>query len=337
MGPRLGSGASRAQLTDLYPRLGDLLARAEERTARLGGADWGFLGEAAAEVLAGPGKRLRPTVLLLSAECCGGATERSLAMAAIVEIVHAASLVHDDVIDEAPSRRGRRSAKDLWGNKISVLLGDFLIARAFRLLAEGASQELMSDLAEVASWMCQGQVRELRAAGRPLTEQEYLGIVRAKTGGLFGFCGRAGAETAGGEPALRKALARFGENFGVAFQLADDILDLVGSNGLSGKSEGRDLAERKWTLPLIHLYQGGGEATREQLGELLAAEQLSADQVELVREMARAAGAISYAWGRAEERLAEARQQLSSVPEGPAKKALLALAGERFPMPVMAS
>lgn len=333
----LGLGASRAQLVDLYPRLGDLLAQVEAAIARVWDDQQSFLSRAAQEVLSGRGKRLRPILLLLSAECGGGANDSSIAMAGVVEIVHAASLVHDDVIDDAPSRRGRRSAKQVWGNKVSVLLGDFLIAGAFNLLAGVATGQLMSDLARVASRMCDGQVTELRSAGqgRPVTEQQYLGVVRAKTASLFQFCCQAGVETAGGPASRAVPLGRFGENFGMAFQLADDILDLVGSDGRSGKSEGRDLAERKWTLPLIHLYQQGDQATRERLAEMLEAEQLSGHELELARDMARAAGSVEYAWARAGEWLAAAREQLAAVPEGAAKQALLLLAGERFPLPVM--
>jgi octaprenyl-diphosphate synthase len=322
-------------LTDLYPRLGDLLARVEVKTERVWAQEPGFLADAARDLLSGRGKRLRPTLLLLAAECAGGATDSSIAIASMVEVVHAASLVHDDVIDDAPSRRGRRSAKVVWGNKVSVLLGDYLIARAFSLLEREDSHCLIGPLCDVAARMCGGQVGELRAAGRRGTEPQYLEIVRDKTASLFGFCGQAGVQTAQGPPALARALGLFGESFGVAFQVADDILDLVGSNGRSGKPEGRDLAERKWTLPLIRAYERGTEEERARLGELLGADQVSAREVELVREMARAAGAIDYAWHRVEDWLRKAREQLALVPDSGAKQALLVLAGERFPLPVM--
>jgi octaprenyl-diphosphate synthase len=327
-------GGSRVGLADLYPPLDDLLARAEDRTPRVW-EEVGFLAGVARDVLSGKGKRLRPVLLLLSAECAGGATESSIAMAGIVEIVHAASLIHDDVIDNSPSRRGRRSAKAVWGNRISVLLGDYLIARAFSLLPPDDSSGAMAELSRVAARMCEGQAREVQATGRRLGEAEYVEIIRAKTASLFGYCCRVGAATAGGPEELADSLERFGEGFGMAFQVADDILDLVGSNGESGKSEGRDLAEGKWTLPLIRAWQQGEEATRAGLEELVRAGHGSRDEVELVKGIARATGAVDYAWGRVWEWLARAREHLALAPESEAKQALLALARERFPLPVV--
>jgi geranylgeranyl pyrophosphate synthase len=333
--PGRGFGLYRAQLIDLYPRLGDLLARAETAFGRAWEDQPGFLDQAAREVLSGRGKRLRPALLLLAADCAGGATESSIAMASIVEIVHVASLIHDDVIDDAPSRHGRRSAKDQWGNKVSVLLGDYLIAGAFSILPRDDGNRLIAGISRVAATMCSGQIGELRAAGKRMTEEEYLGIVLAKTGSLFSYCCEVGVQTAGGNGALQDALARFGESFGIAFQLADDILDLVGTNGQSGKSEGRDVAERKWTLPLIHAYNRGDERVRQRLSQMLMTTGPTPDDIAAAREMARSTGAIDYSWSQADEWLARARQHLATVPDSPAKQALLALAGDRFPMPVM--
>lgn len=164
-GTTRGFQLSPVDLTDLYPRLGDLLARVEVKTERVWAQEPGFLADAARDLLSGRGKRLRPTLLLLAAECAGGATDSSIAIASMIEVVHAASLVHDDVIDDAPSRRGRRSAKVVWGNKVSVLLGDYLIARAFSLVEREDSHCLIGPLCDVAARMCGGQVGELRARG----------------------------------------------------------------------------------------------------------------------------------------------------------------------------
>jgi geranylgeranyl pyrophosphate synthase len=256
-------------------------------------------------------------------------------MAAVIEIFHVASLIHDDVIDDAPSRHGRRSAKDQWNNKVSVLLGDYLIAGALSIFPRDDNHSLVAGVSRVAAAMCSGQVEELRAAGRRLTEEQYLQIVLAKTSSLLGYSCRVGAETAGGGEAIQQAFADFGESFGVAFQLADDILDLVGTNGQSGKAEGRDLAERKWTLPLIRAYEMGSAASQERLNGILQATLATTEDIEAAREIARSTGAIDYAWGQTDAWLARARGHLSSVPDSPAKQALLALAGDRFPMPVM--
>jgi len=323
-------------LVDLYPGLAALLTRVDAGVPRVREGDGHFLGLLARQAVSGRGKRLRPSVLLLSAECAGGATDSTIALAGAVELVHSASLVHDDVVDEAPSRRGGRSANSLWGNKVSVLLGDYLLAQALAMIPGGKREWFVPELAEVAARMCAGQVTELRAAGKPLTEADYLDIARAKTGCLFGFCGRAGARTGGGSEALAEALYAFGERFGVAFQLADDILDLVGTDGRSGKPEGRDIAERKFTLPLIMAAEMGGRALAGELVALLGRDEILSEHVLRVRELVESAGAVELAWGRVRKWLAAARRELEPVPDGESRTALAAACGELFPMPVMA-
>jgi octaprenyl-diphosphate synthase len=326
---------SQAQLVDLYPRLGDLLAQVDERFRRMWRGEAGFLAGAAQRAVSGRGKRLRPGVLLLSAECAGGATESSSVLAAVVELVHTASLVHDDVVDGSASRRGSQSANAEWGNKVSVLLGDYLLSEALRMLPAEDRVRFLPRLVDVARRMCEGQIRELRSARRRLAEGEYLEIARAKTGGLFGLCGRLGAESGGGASRIAAALERFGESFGVAFQLADDILDLVGSDGRSGKPEGRDLVERKSTLPLILAAERGNTETQEWLDALLGQDAISSQEAREVREIAESTGAIERAWWKVEEWLAAAREPLAALPESEAKRALVGIAGERFPIPVM--
>jgi len=319
----------------LHPRLPELLAEVEASIARVWEGNRGLLAQASRRVLSGRGKRLRPAVLLLAAECAGGATERSIALAAVVEILHNASLVHDDVVDDSSSRRGRRSAKVVWGNKVSVLLGDYLAVNAFALLPEEDRKRLVVEMVGVATRMCEGQVKELRRAGRPVSEREYLEIVKAKTGALFRFCARVGAETAGGSAGLAEALAEFGERFGVAFQFADDILDLVGCNGRSGKPEARDLSEGKFTLPVILAASQGGREVRSELTRLVQKERITVAEIRRAREIAYATRAVDQAWQRVHEWLAAARAQLEPLPPSPAKQALMMIAGERFPLPVM--
>ncbi len=331
-----GSQSPRRQLVDLYPWMAELLAKVEADIRQVQEKDSDFLGLAARQAVSGRGKRLRPSLLLLSAKCAGGVTASSIALAGVVEIVHSASLVHDDVVDGASSRRGRRSANARWGNKVSVLLGDYLIARAFELVPMADREWSVPELAGVAAQMCTGQVTELRAAGRPLTQAEYLEIAQAKTGALFGFCGYAGARTAGGSETTAESLHAFGEKFGVAFQFADDILDLVGTDGRSGKPEGRDLAEGKFTLPLILAVEMGGPSLAAELTALLGREEVLTEDVLKVRELVESTGAVEAAWKRISEWLASARGELEDLPDGEAKLALMALCGELFPMPVMA-
>jgi len=324
------------ELADFHPKLSSLLAQVDSRLAELWMDDDDFLGTTAERSLSGRGKRLRPSVLLLAAECAGGATEKSVVLGTVVELVHAASLVHDDVVDEAASRHGRRSANAIWGNKVSVLLGDYLVARALALLPEGERDVFVPELAEVAARMCVGQVRELRAVGHAVTESDYVEIARSKTGSLFSFCGQAGVWTTSGTPRVAKALARFGEKFGIAFQFADDILDLVGTDGQSGKPEGRDLAEHKFTLPLILAFEMGGCAVRERIEQVLARAIFDCDGVAAVRELVKSTGAFEASWSRVRGWLADAEQELEAVPESRAKETLVAVCGDLFPMPVMA-
>jgi octaprenyl-diphosphate synthase len=325
------------QLAEAYPELAGLLERTETAISQVSAEGDGFLGAAVQRALLGRGKRLRPSILLLSAECAGGATDTTVSLAAVIELVHAASLVHDDVVDEAARRRGRRSANALWGNKVSVLLGDYLIARALELLPGGARERFVPALARIAARMCSGQIAELQSAGRPLAEREYAEIARSKTGCLFGFCGQAGVQTAAGDPSLAAALSEFGERFGIAFQFADDILDLVGTDGQSGKPEGRDLAEGKFTLPLILAVEAGRTDVSERLQTIVSKRPRSEADILLVRELAESVGAIDAAWDRARAWLDSAREPLACIPDSPARSALAAACGEMFPMPVMAA
>jgi len=329
--------AGSMRLAELYPALGEMLAGVEAGIEQAWRGEPGFLGRAAQRALSGRGKRLRPSILLLAAECAGGATHTSVALASVVEILHTASLVHDDVVDEAAARRGRRSANAMWGNKVSVLLGDYLIARALDLIPPSETEWLAPLVARVAAQMCTGQVQEVRAAGAPLTEDEYVEIVVAKTASLFRLCGRVGVRSAGGSPEMEAGLAAFAESFGVAFQFADDILDLVGTNGKSGKPQGRDLAERKFTLPLIVASRMGGRSVRARLHRILAKPSITDQDMVAARELVESAGAIEPAWGRVREWLEAAQRELDSVADGDAKRALVAACGELFPMPLMAA
>jgi octaprenyl-diphosphate synthase len=293
----------------------------------------GFLVSAARRVLSGRGKRLRPSLLLLSAEAVGRANETSLALAAMVELAHAASLVHDDVVDGAESRRGRRSANALWGNRLSVLLGDYLVAQAFRLMPEASREWVTPLLAKTADVMCAAQAEELRASGATLSEEAYLRIVRGKTASLLSLSMRLGAASAGGSERQQAALAAYGEAFGVAFQLTDDILDIVGTNGKSGKPEGRDLLQRKSTLPLILARKHAPRTVRAELRKVLMQDKL--DEKELAR-LVELSGAIPLAWGRIHEWLERAEAALAALPESSARHALEAACRDQFPLPVMA-
>jgi len=202
-------------------------------------------------IVSAGGKRLRPMITLAAAHAIGSAGPATHALAAAVEFIHTATLLHDDVVDDSDLRRGRKAAKKLWGNSASILVGDFLFARAFTLMVETESLAILDTLSRASSIIAEGEVRQLAAAGRiDLPTEDYLAIIEAKTAALFEAAARAGALTAGAEDDA-EAFADYGRNLGLAFQIVDDALDYGGTTSVIGKSVGDDFREGKVTLPVI--------------------------------------------------------------------------------------
>jgi octaprenyl-diphosphate synthase len=334
-------------LADIYPPLDNQLARVEEVIRQLLADDAGPLGQAGNHAIFGRGKRLRPALLLLSAAACGGDEEQAVNAAAVVEVVHSASLVHDDVVDEAGWRRGKESVRSLWGNKISVLLGDYLLCRVFALAIRKLEvHTALQDLLVVAQEMCQGQVAELAQTGGEVREEEYLQIVSGKTASLFGYCGRQGARCGKVPEAVVDLLHTYAHSFGMAFQIADDIHDLVGAQEDSGKPVNHDLRQRKVTLPLIHALQKLQGEQRAAVIATLANPTLSEEQLVQLRQVARASGGVDYAWSVCRGYLDKAHQALEALPaQVPALSdksvaclaydALLLSCREAFPLPIL--
>jgi len=339
-------------LAEHYPALGGLLEQVEEKIAGLACARGELLNNAGQYVISGRAKRLRPALLLLSAEACGGPGSLALEAAAVVELVHTASLVHDDVLDESSWRRGRASARALWGNKISVLLGDYLLCRAVSHLEAVGSDSMVEKLLSVTQQMCHGQVAEITEAGPNLTESRYLEIVTDKTASLLGFCGWLGARSVSAPLEAMEILERFARNFGMAFQIADDVHDLVGSQEASGKPVNHDLRQKKTTLPVIFSLTQLKGAEHEFLRRALSEPALSRESLSRMRQLAAESGGIAYAWSVCRQYLEQAHQALDSLPQAlpslqpqsgclnpeseRAYQALLLTCGEAFPLPVMA-
>lgn len=239
------------------------------------------LGEASAHLLCTGGKRVRPTACLLMTAACGGEPERAIPVAAAAELIHSATLLHDDVIDEGEERRNRPASRVLWGNLVSVLSGDLLLTRALCLVEAAGIAGAMPDLLGTLERLIGGEVAQLKARGRDdLGRDGYLHIVRGKTASLFGFACRSGARAAGRDD-LVEAAGDFGEQVGIAFQVVDDVLDLSGDTREVGKRLGADLAEGKTTLPLaIALDRDQGELAvllpRARRGDPEAARAVSA-------------------------------------------------------------
>jgi octaprenyl-diphosphate synthase len=217
------------------------------------------------------GKRLRPALVLLAGQACGGLRPEHFTLAALAELIHTATLVHDDVLDEATIRRHLDTVNARWNNEASILLGDYLFARAM-CLASSLDDPFASRLvSESARMMCEGELRQIEGRGDySLSEADYFTIVAGKTAALTACCCRVGAHYAGAEPAVCEALSKYGHDLGIAFQIADDVLDLSGNEELVGKSLGTDLVKQKATLPLIRLLASVSADDRTELVSLLS-------------------------------------------------------------------
>ena len=281
------------------------------------------------------GKRLRPALVLLAGRGAGQRDPELVPVAVVVEMIHTATLVHDDVLDEAMLRRQVASCNALYGNEGAVLLGDFLFARAFALSASLANRLASRYLAEITAEVCQGEILQNRERGNlDLPEERYFEIIRKKTAILYAASAEVGARYAGArEPAVR-ALHAFGLGIGLAFQIVDDCLDVDGEESEVGKSLGTDVAMGKMTLPVIHFLRTAPAAEREAMKALLAPAAdrggpdpgMDGNARARARDLLRGQGSIEFAAGRAEELVAGAREHLAVLPPSPHRDALHALA-----------
>jgi octaprenyl-diphosphate synthase len=254
----------------LYAPIADELAAAEELLRGELTSDDPFVDELVKHAFRLGGKRLRPALLLLSAKATGKITRDHVVLAAVVEMIHTATLVHDDVLDEASLRRHRETINARSDNEASVLVGDFLFTHAFYLASSLQTTFACQTIGRATNTVCAGELRQINSRGNfDLSEAQYLAIIEAKTAELCACCCRLGAHHAGATPQCEETLDRFGRNLGIAFQIADDMLDLVGDELSMGKSLGTDLAKQKPTLPLIRLLATSTAAERAEIIELL--------------------------------------------------------------------
>jgi len=288
-------------------------------------SDVALVREVAGYIVSAGGKRLRPALLLLAAGACGYRGEARLTLAAVVEFIHTATLLHDDVVDESPLRRGRRTANAAFGNAAAVLVGDFLYSRAFQMMVEVEDLRLMRVLADATNAIAAGEVMQLIASRDPgVDEARYLEVIRRKTAKLFEASARLGAVLAGGEARLEEGLAAYGVHLGTAFQLVDDVLDYSGEPAAIGKSLGDDLAEGKPTLPLIYAMRAGsGEQAALVRRAILEG---GREQFAGVLEAIRACGALEYAREAAQRESHAAVRALAALPGSAFKDSLLELA-----------
>jgi octaprenyl-diphosphate synthase len=283
--------------------------------------------EVTAHLIEAGGKRLRPMLTLAAARLCGyGGTDHQK-LAATVEFIHTATLLHDDVVDESQRRRGRPTANLLWDNKSSVLVGDYLFARSFQLMVETGSLRVLDILANASAVIAEGEVLQLTAAqDLATTEETYLKVVRGKTAALFSAATESGAVIAGADAAQVRALFTYGDALGIAFQIADDLLDYGGSSAVIGKNTGDDFRERKLTLPLIKaVAKADAEERAFWVRVIEKGDQREGDLEQALAIMARH-GALEAARDEALGWSAKAREALEALPDHPLRGMLSDLA-----------
>lgn len=288
----------------------------------------GMIPNLAAYLIDSGGKRIRPMITVAAARLYGGGGDAPRKLAAAVEFIHTATLLHDDVVDESALRRGRAPANRVWGNPASVLVGDFLFARSFNLMVEAGDLAVLDVLARASSIIAEGEVMQLAAANDADTSrQAYLQIVEAKTAALFSAAARVGAMAAGKPGAPADALAEYGRAIGLAFQLVDDALDYGGRAATMGKNTGDDFREGKITLPVVFARDAGSDDERAFWRRVMSAPQKQADgDFEQALAFLREHNAINRTLDAAREFSAAAQQALRSAPDNDFKTALWELA-----------
>ena len=273
------------------------------------------------------GKRVRPAVLLMAARLCGYVGDKAVLHAAVVEFIHTATLVHDDIIDDAKVRRGRTAVHSQWGNDVTVLLGDFLYIKSMSLALSQNSLDIVRLLCDVTLRMIEGELYQLTKNGDiDITEDEHFDIIRRKTAYLFAGCAEIGGRLGTATPEQWRALSEYGFNLGIAFQLMDDLLDFTGDADALGKPVGGDLREGKVTLPIIRLLATGDPSARELVAGVVNDRTVTREQWQEIARLLQKAGALDYAQQRAREHAATARRQLAAFLASPEREALEALA-----------
>ena len=285
-----------------------------------------LIPELARHIVAAGGKRVRPILTLLAARLCGYRGTRQMALAACVEFIHTATLLHDDVVDASDLRRGNATANAVWGNKAPVLVGDFLFSRAFQLMVADGSLRVLEILSNASVVIAEGEVHQLVTANdTSTTEEAYLEVIAAKTAALFKAACQIGAVVAERPAAEETALAIYGDNLGIAFQLVDDALDYSARQALLGKSVGDDFREGKITLPVLLAFARGTETERAFWRRTLEDLQQTPEDLDRAQELLARYGAIEATIARAEAYGERARQALAVFPYGRAKQAMLDL------------
>ena len=310
------------------PRLSDIQAPVRGELDRVTGeirrivlSDFDMIEDVNEHLLFMQGKLFRPTLLLLSDAVEGRTGEDALTLAAVVELVHLATLVHDDSVDHSVLRRGLPTVNALWTHQIAVIMGDYLYSRGVSELARVGNLEALAVLANAANEMSVGEMRQLTSYDAlDFSEADYQRLIAAKTASLMSAACEMGALS--GAPAFREPLARFGHNLGMAFQIADDLLDYTGSEEVTGKPTGHDLRERKVTLPLVQALREASSPEEREIRDFFTRVDPTDEEIARIVEIVVGRGGLSYAEARAAEYADSARLALAELPGGPAVEAL---------------
>ena len=319
--------SKRRDLLDVYHNIQGELDRVEDKLQFFTASENRLVAEISGYLFKKRGKRIRPALLILSAKLLGYAGEEHLQAASLVEFVHTASLIHDDIIDKADLRRGEDSVHARWGSNVSVLLGDFLYIKTIALALGSSQPRIVRILTDVSTRMIEGELDEFRRSrDLSLSEREYLGIISDKTAVLFAASCRIGGVLAEASPEQQEALAAYGLNLGLAFQIIDDLLDFKGSRERLGKPVLSDIREGRITLPLIYSINSDGRHNGLRLRALLEDKSLREETQSEILDIVRGNGALDYTFRRAREYSLRAREIMSGFPASAHREALSRLA-----------
>lgn len=313
-------------LKDIAAPISNHLERFDEVFARSIRSKIGLVDVVTKYIVKRKGKRVRPILVLLSAELCGGVNEKSYRGATLVEILHTATLVHDDVVDDADTRRGFASINAVWKNKIAVLMGDYLLAKGLLLSIENDDFPFLKITSTAVKRMSEGEIHQIQKSRQlDMDEATYMRIIGDKTASLLSTCTEIGAASAADRNEHRVLLRDYGENVGLAFQIRDDLLDYVGRKSITGKPTGLDLSEKKLTLPLIHaLARAPKKEGKDILGMIKNGGKKT--NVKHVLDFVENHGGIEYAHTRARHFAERAKEKIAPFPDSPSKQSLLSFA-----------
>jgi octaprenyl-diphosphate synthase len=313
------------QLKDIRALVADDLAAVDREIRRQLASDVALVSQVGDYIVGGGGKRLRPLLVVLAARAAGATNSAHIPTAALIEFIHTATLLHDDVVDDSAKRRGRDTANEMFGNPASVLVGDFLYSRAFQMMAALDSPAVIRVMADATNTIAAGEVLQLMNSGDPdTTEVRYMEVIYRKTARLFEAGAQIAAIIARAPPEVEAALTRYGKHLGIAFQLIDDALDYRGDEAELGKNVGDDLAEGKPTLPLIHALRQSDAAATKMIRD--AIEQGGTEDQAPIVAVIESTGGLDYTARLAEGEAELALEALARVPASPYRDALGALA-----------